>query len=344
MARRRKGPWRRKAGGAWHTTIGKKVVQVADASATYEEAFAKMASLLTDQGDLPPDQITVGNLFNKFLDWTKSNRAAGTYDFYKRYLDSFAVRHGKKRVVALLPRHVEEWVEAKFSHLSSTSKNDLMKAVARAINWGIQKRYLKHSPLVGMEKPPRSPRETVLTANQFRQLLSHIPDAEFRDYLIFMWNTGCRAMEIRLIEKRHFDGETITLPASQAKGKKHARVIYLNDVALALVNRLAKAYPTGPLFRTKKGDGWKANTVRCRFRTLKTKMDIPELCATTLRHSWATNALKEGMDVTTASVLMGHRDPATLMRNYQHLAKDKQFLTGAINGLPSVDTPQVGQA
>lgn len=309
---------------------------------------------MAEKGEVRANELTVKNLFKRFLEWVKANRADGTYQFYNRYLMDFAKHHGTKKVTALMPRHVERWIETNYMNCSSTTRCDIMKGVARAINWGIQKRYIKLNPLVGMEKPSRKPREVVITQEQFTELLSYVPDQEFQDYLVFLWNTGCRAMEIRILEKRHVDGATITIPASEAKGKKHARVIYLNDTAKCIIDRLCKQHPKGPLFRTTAGKQWTANAVRCRFtRTnkpgktkrgkerkpqgLAAKMGIPGLCATTIRHSWATNALKAGMDSTTASILMGHRDPATLIRNYQHLTKDSAYLLNALNSLPSVD-------
>jgi integrase len=38
-----------------------------------------------------------------------------------------------------------------------------------------------------------------------------------------------------------------------------------------------------------------------------------------LRHSWATNALQKGVDALTVAILMGHEDPSTLSKVYQHL-------------------------
>ncbi len=38
-----------------------------------------------------------------------------------------------------------------------------------------------------------------------------------------------------------------------------------------------------------------------------------------LRHSWATNALKRGVDALTVAILMGYKDPSQLARTYQHL-------------------------
>ncbi|WP_437207149.1 tyrosine-type recombinase/integrase [Planctomicrobium sp. SH664] len=39
-----------------------------------------------------------------------------------------------------------------------------------------------------------------------------------------------------------------------------------------------------------------------------------------LRHTWATNALQKGVDPLTTAILMGHSDPSTLSRVYQHVA------------------------
>jgi integrase len=39
-----------------------------------------------------------------------------------------------------------------------------------------------------------------------------------------------------------------------------------------------------------------------------------------LRHSWATNALKRGVDPLTVAILMGHQDPSMLARVYQHFS------------------------
>ena len=45
-----------------------------------------------------------------------------------------------------------------------------------------------------------------------------------------------------------------------------------------------------------------------------------------LRHSWATNALKNGIDALTVAILMGHRDPSTLARTYQHLSHNPEHM------------------
>jgi integrase len=50
------------------------------------------------------------------------------------------------------------------------------------------------------------------------------------------------------------------------------------------------------------------------------KKVAPRYSLYALRHSWATNALKRGIDSLTVALLMGHKDPSMLARVYQHLS------------------------
>jgi integrase len=49
-----------------------------------------------------------------------------------------------------------------------------------------------------------------------------------------------------------------------------------------------------------------------------------------LRHSFATNALQKGIDSLTVAVLLGHDDPSTLARVYQHLNQNPKHLLDEI--------------
>lgn len=53
---------------------------------------------------------------------------------------------------------------------------------------------------------------------------------------------------------------------------------------------------------------------------------VPRYSLYMLRHSWATNALKRGVDPLTVAILMGHQDPSTLARVYQHLSLSPSHL------------------
>ncbi|MDB5306078.1 MAG: site-specific tyrosine recombinase [Gemmataceae bacterium] len=48
------------------------------------------------------------------------------------------------------------------------------------------------------------------------------------------------------------------------------------------------------------------------------------------RHTWCQRALKAGVDPLTVGILMGHQDPSTIAKVYQHLALDPDFLRKAL--------------
>jgi integrase len=53
---------------------------------------------------------------------------------------------------------------------------------------------------------------------------------------------------------------------------------------------------------------------------------MPRYSLYALRHSWATNALTKGLDALTVAILMGHQDPSTLSKVYQHLSLNPEHM------------------
>jgi integrase len=64
----------------------------------------------------------------------------------------------------------------------------------------------------------------------------------------------------------------------------------------------------------------------------------PQYSLYALRHSWATNALQSGLDALTVAVLMGHSDPSTLSRVYQHLSHNPEHLLKQVEKLSMYQT------
>ncbi len=64
-----------------------------------------------------------------------------------------------------------------------------------------------------------------------------------------------------------------------------------------------------------------------RKLTNRLACSLAEKCSLyTLRHSWATHALERGLDALTVALLLGHRDPSTLAKVYQHLSHSPDYL------------------
>ena len=63
-----------------------------------------------------------------------------------------------------------------------------------------------------------------------------------------------------------------------------------------------------------------------KLRHKKAAELTPRYSLYAIRHSWATNALQKGVDALTVAILMGHQDPSTLAKVYQHLSLNPKHL------------------
>ncbi len=168
---------------------------------------------------------------------------------------------------------------------------------------------------------PASPRGGLYTPAQWEKIVSLVKDQCFLDLLTFLWETGCRPMEARCVEARHVDlkNRLVVFPPSESK-KGRERVIFMTDAAVEICDRLCRHQPDGPIFRNTQGRPWTKDAIACRFRRMKKKVNIKGLCAYGIRHSFATEGLKNGVDSLSLATIMGHTDVSMLARTYQHLA------------------------
>lgn len=168
------------------------------------------------------------------------------------------------------------------------------------------------------------------TADQFQKVLDTVTDDIFRNLMEFMWETGCRPAEARAIEAHHVDlkNRMIVLEVSLNKSKKGQRVIFMTDRAAEIIElQLTLAADNlGPIFRNRRGNPWTKDAIKCRLQLIRKKLGMDRLCAYGIRHSYATEGLKNNVDPLSLSILMGHSDVTMIARTYQHLAKNPEFL------------------
>jgi site-specific recombinase XerD len=70
--------------------------------------------------------------------------------------------------------------------------------------------------------------------------------------------------------------------------------------------------------------------VRCRFRILRKKLPhLAGVISYTMRHSFATQALVNGVGIAHVAELMGHVDTSMVSQHYAHLAGNVQHMREA---------------
>ncbi len=312
-------PWYRKSDGWWYiydTRNGKRrQVKLVKGKDNKEAAYDRWHELSL-QPEIKVSTLSVKSLIDTYLDHVQEEKAPTTYDRCLYYLQSFCDHIGD--VFAIQPRHVSSWIREKA--WSDSTKAGAVQIVRTCFRWLTREGYIQRNPVAHAKAPQKKSREVILSEETYKLILKH-SRRDFADLITFLWHTGCRPQEACNAEVRHVDltNRRIVFPASEGKGRR-IRVIYLDDTAFQLVADRAARPPHVRLFKTASGSGWDRNKIRLRFRRLKDKVG-GSYCAYHIRHTFATNALQR-LDVATVASLMGHMDGgATLMKNYQHLAK-----------------------
>jgi integrase len=332
---KRPQPFFRKDRQLWYVQIdGKQYNLGAHEEVAWQRYHELMAARTKATPAIGPSQPVLAVL-EAFMEYLYRERSARTYEFYQRFLKSFHRSIPANLIVEqLLPAHVTDWLAGHTSWSPST-RHGAVHAVERAFRRAEREGRIERSPVANAEAPSPTRREAVISPGQWPHVLGAATDQEFRDLLTFLWETGARPQEASHVEARHFEEphSRIVFPASESKGKKFPRVIYLTPAALEVVKRLCWRWPEGKLSRMPDGRPWTRNAIRCRFRRQRVngrvKFKVPGLCCYAIRHSYATNALQRGVDPITLVVLMGHADASMIAKVCQHLTANPGFLLDA---------------
>lgn len=140
-----------------------------------------------------------------------------------------------------------------------------------------------------------------------------------------MLECGLRVGEVVALERDHVDLNTGKLTVREGKGSKD-RTLWMNDgLRSALAEwwerRIEELPGDDLLFVTSSGKPVQTGYLRRMVKRMARKADVAEaerVSPHTLRHTFATNLLREGANLRTVQDALGHEDVSTTMR-YTHL-------------------------
>jgi integrase len=328
MPRGNPEPWLRQGRGYFVTLDG---VQHNLRTADKAEAYKRWHLLMAQRGHAPrrlDDDPFVVDLLALFCDWAEHQLAPASYVWYRNYLRDLVKRLDQSlKASRFKPYDVTKWLDDN-PQWGASGRRGAITAVKRAFSWAEQQGLIDRSPVAHLRRPAAARRTTTLTADQRRLIFESASDQAFRDLLFAAELTGVRPQEIRRVEARHFDegkGTWLFSVEENKTGDKtgRPRVVFLPPPVVDLCRRLAQEHPAGPLFRNSRARPWTADTIRLRFKRLRKRLagQLPsDLCMYLYRHTFATDALENGLNPVTVAELLGHADASTLSRVYQHLA------------------------
>jgi integrase len=283
-------------------------------------------------GELDPT-MTVSGLIELYLADAGARLQKSTLRVTRGFLDTFAARYGRLKAREVRKQHAEAWVRAHPAWNSST-QNLAKTRLVTLFRWGVEQGALAANPVQGIRKPPGRSRGTLtlITPEQHATLILHA-EACFKDVLVTLWETGARPGEVTSVTAREFDAEQGVWVLARHKNahKGMSRVVYLTPAVVEICERLAARYPEGPLYRTRWGTPYGWCGLSKRIAWLRERLGLPKtITVYGYRHSFATDALANGVPDAQVAELLGHSGTAMLHRHYSHLTAKARALKDAL--------------
>ncbi len=164
----------------------------------------------------------------------------------------------------------------------------------------------------------------VLSKQECKQLFKAPPSFKHRYLLAFAYAAGLRMNELRLIKISDVDLNRKCIHIRQGKGKKDRYVVLSNLLADKLGMYLAEVNPQVYLFEgLTPGQPMGERSIQYVINEALKRTDIKKSASMhTLRHSFATHLLEDGVDLHSIQKALGHTDLRTTMM-YLHIAQIK---------------------
>jgi site-specific recombinase XerD len=139
--------------------------------------------------------------------------------------------------------------------------------------------------------------------------------------LMLMYSGGLRLSEVRNLTIHDIKSDQNYIFIKDAKGSKDRVTLLSQKLLIALRKYYIEYKPKYWLFEGQYGGQYSETSIQKVFRTAKIKSKINPLATThTLRHSFATHLLQQGMNLRYIQELLGHASPKTT-QIYTHIAK-----------------------
>lgn len=189
---------------------------------------------------------------------------------------------------------------------------------SKAEEWGL----IPDSSLKGIRRVKlareNNKRLRFLSVEESRLLVS-VSRAGLRELIIFALNTGCRRGEIFNLKWEHVDLKHGFIRIADSKNGE-SRDIPINSTLAGMFRGILRRLDSPYVFVNPE-TGTCYQDVKHSFATACRKAGIMDFKFHDLRHTFASQLVMGGADLTTVSRLLGHKSLAMTLR-YSHLAPD----------------------
>ncbi len=307
-----------------------------------------------DEYKLTKQDINIDTLIERFLEYNLTNNRESTTKRYQAIMNHFLEflnlrKNPVKKVSQLNEGIIEQYKSFRRNTYTNPngykvkSKKDIKKATRKGarsrtinmevggikymLNLAVRWNYIKENPIKGV-KPLKSDDKKpfrFLTSEEINKFLKHTPRYLFPIYFTLL-HTGMRKGEVENLTWKDIDFKLRKIYIRSKKDwnpKTGEREIPINNELFEVLNDF-KSNQTKILNKDKvfqlTNNGHSQNLLRRELIKIAKEAEIDDFTQVhSLRHTFASHLIMNGVDLTTVKTLLGHSDIQTTMI-YAHLA------------------------
>lgn len=287
---------------------------------------SKLLFKKTDVKDFPKKRIrnlTAKNraTLNQFFKYLRGKRySKSTIDVYTQLVADFVEYYNDKNLALLNNKDVERFIEDIYikKNYSISTQRQFISGLKLFIVF-IEDININNLELVRPKKSKKLP--TVLSYQELIRLLQVTKNIKHRTILALLYSSGLRISEVLNLKINHIEFSRKQIFVNNGKGRKDRYVTLAESVIPLIENYLVTYTPKLYFFEGEQGQQYSDSSVR---KFLKKSCQLAHITSNvsphTLRHSYATHLLEQGVGIRHIQELLGHAKPETTMI-YTHVAR-----------------------
>ena len=301
-------------------------IRVSTGKKRKDEALKFLSEFKQNLDSQKHNEISFDLVKGKYLKYCKLHFSNKYYINMSYSLNGLSNHIGIQNITSVKKASINIFIDNKIQLNKLHQAHQHFRNMRTFFNWAVDNEYIIKSPLVRM-KPPKLPEKKPIwiNENELYKILSNVSSKQLKDIYQILFYTGMRASEllsltwsnINLEEKLLFIRNSQIFTTKSGK----ERAIPMSEKVYNIIYKQPSRF-RGELLFLKNGFKFSVDYISKQFKNALRNTELDKnIHLHSLRHSFASNLMREGANIYYVSKLLGHSRVSTT-EIYAHVRTD----------------------